>query len=249
MFVVLLPHAQVRIIEVVPSSNTITIKNFGTDNVDISGYRLCARIRYTSDLTTGITINSGSMSLDGGEEVTFVAPGGASSSWSSLTSTSDLGLYLPTGSFGSASAMVDFTQWGSSGNGRESVAVSKGIWATGEFVSGDEPYTYTGDGSENGASFWQGTVGSEEEPLGIHDPGQLQIYPNPFVDQLNISNVAIQRGVTIQIYDVAGSLVYSSKVKTTGDTYTLGTAPLPRGIYLIEVVGREYLERSFAIKN
>ena len=159
-------QAQIRIIEVEPSSNTIIIKNFGGSTVDISTYRLCALFKYTSNLTSGITVNSGSMNLTAGSEVEFIAPGGASSSWGNLTSNSDLGLYEASGSFGSTTAMIDFVQWGSGGHGRESVANSKGIWTSGEFVSGDEPYSYIGNGSENGASFWEGLV-SNSAPTDI----------------------------------------------------------------------------------
>jgi len=158
--------AQIRLISVEPATNTIRIKNFGSSTVDISGYRLCSLIKYTSNLTTGITINEGSLNLAADAEVEIVAPGGASSSWQNLQSEADLGLYLASGSFGSTAAMVDFVQWGSAGHGRESVANSKGIWTTGEFVSGDEPYSYIGDGTENGASFWEG-ASSNSEPTDI----------------------------------------------------------------------------------
>ena len=97
----------------------------------------------------------------------FVAPGGASSSWQNLTSEADLGLYLASGSFGATSAMVDFTQWGSGGHGRESVAVSKGIWTAGDFVDGNEPYTYNGDGTQNGVSFWEGVTPPNSIPTDI----------------------------------------------------------------------------------
>ncbi|WP_420319290.1 T9SS type A sorting domain-containing protein [Ekhidna sp.] len=159
--------SQIRITYVEPSTNTIKVKNFGASTVDISGYRLCSLIKYTSNLTTGITINSGSMNLAAGEEVEFVAPGGASSSWQNLANEADLGLYLPSGSFGSSSAMVDFVQWGSGGHGRESVAVSKGIWNTGDFVSDTEPFFYTGDGTQNGVFFWEGTTPPNQAPTDI----------------------------------------------------------------------------------
>ena len=158
LLIATISQAQIRIIEVEPSTNTIKIKNFGGSTVDISTYRLCTLIKYTTNLTTGTTINSGSLNLTVGSEVELVVPGGASGTWPNLSAEADLGLYLAAGSFGSASAMVDFVQWGSAGHGRESVANTKGIWTTGEFVDGSEPYSYTGDGSQNGASFWEGFV-------------------------------------------------------------------------------------------
>jgi len=50
--------------------------------------------------------------------------------------------------------MVDFTQWGAGGIGRESVAVTKGIWSTGDFICGSDPFNYIGDGVQNGLNYW-----------------------------------------------------------------------------------------------
>lgn len=193
--------SQVRIIKVIPSTNTITVKNYGASDVDISGYRLCSLIKYTSNLTSGITINSGDMNLSAGEEVEFVAPGGASSSWQDLKVNSDLGIFLPSGSFGSAANMVDFVQWGSGGNGRESVANSKGIWTSGDFVAGDEPFTYTGDGSQNGASFWIGVV-TNVAPTDIN---------------LSINSIAENNAIDDQI----GSLTTTDSDESDSHTYSL----------------------------
>ncbi len=147
-------YAQIRIIQVEPSTNTIKIKNFAGSTVDISTYRLCSDIKYTNNLTSGTTIISGSLILTAGSEVELIVPTTVPGSWQDLLSESDLGIYLDA-SFSSASSMVDFVQWGSGNHGRQSVAVTKGIWTAGEFVSGNEPFSYTGDGSQNGASFWQ----------------------------------------------------------------------------------------------
>ena len=75
----------------------------------------------------------------------------------------DLGLYLPVvnatnsnADFADSEMMIDFTQWGSSGNGRESVAVTKGIWSAGDFVFRSDFYNYIGDGEQNGVEFWVG---------------------------------------------------------------------------------------------
>ena len=77
----------------------------------------------------------------------------------------DLTLDAPTGAFSDADALLDFTQWGRSGNGRESVAVTKGIWNVGDFRTDAPEYCYIGDGMENGVDFWQG----QNPPLAIID--------------------------------------------------------------------------------
>ena len=148
-------YAQIRLLEVDPVNDVVTIKNFGGSAVDISSYRFCALRFYT--FLTDLNLESGSLNLSAGASVTV-------SGWQ-LSDDSDLGLYLASGAFSSSTAMVDFTQWGGShvNDGREGVAVAKGIWTTGDFITGNAPYTYIGDGNQNELSFWQATLNSEKE--------------------------------------------------------------------------------------
>ncbi len=141
----------VKITSVNPVTGEVVIENFGSVDIDVSGYRLCARFQYTANLTSVLT--SGDLILSGGESATMT--------WTLNATSSDLGLYLPTGGFGIAANMLDFTQWGASGIGRESVAVTKGIWTAGDFIdmstAWNPPYTYTGTFcSETGVNFWTG---------------------------------------------------------------------------------------------
>lgn len=99
----------------------VELKNTGTGTININGWWLCARIVYRQ-LTAASLITGADLSLDPGEIVTVAAGmdlnGGSS----------DLGLYTSP-AFTSASAMVDFLQWGTSANvGRSNVAATKGIW-------------------------------------------------------------------------------------------------------------------------
>lgn len=152
-----LGSSNVRLVQVNPNNNQITIKNFGELDEDISSWRLCSNFNYTNSGMQGdaaLTLINGDYILSTDEEVVVEwTPG----SGFRLTGD-DIGLYLATGAFNSPEAMVDFTQYLSAGNGRESVAVAKGIWSTGDFVSGDAPYSYIGDGSENGVTFWEGSL-------------------------------------------------------------------------------------------
>ena len=152
--------AQVRIIEVNPINDEVTVKNFGGSDIDITNYRFCALLSYTS--LASLTLESGNLILAAGAEVKV---SGSVPVWTINDDASDLGLYLPTGFFSDKDVMQDFTQWGSSPNGRESVAVDKGIWSQGDFLDGGAPYTYTGDGSENGLTFWQTTANTETDFL------------------------------------------------------------------------------------
>ncbi|MBV7335693.1 DUF11 domain-containing protein, partial [Chloroflexi bacterium TSY] len=117
----------------------ITIKNFGTMEADISGYRLCSLFDY---------------SVLPAE--TILAPGTSIvvSSFVVEDTAADLGLYKDIGAFTDPSILIDFTQWGSDGNGRESVAAAKGIWTAGNFIRGPAPFDFIGDGSQYGRIFW-----------------------------------------------------------------------------------------------
>lgn len=132
-----------------PITNQVTISNCSsTDAVDITGYRLCSELTYVT-ISSGMVV-SGSLNIPGSGSVVL--------SFAMDETGADLGFYEPTGSFTSTTAMLDFTQWGTAGNGRESVAVSKGIWAAGTAAPGGAPYTYGGVCETNyGMGYWNGT--------------------------------------------------------------------------------------------
>lgn len=146
-------QAQIRMTMVDPANHQIQIKNFGMMAVDISTYRLCALFDYPILNQAPVTISSGDFNLSPNESatITWDNTGGAGF----LADSSDVGLYLPSGSFGSAANMVDFMQYGAGGQGRENVAVAGGRWTAGDFLeTSSGPWMYTGDGTQNGIMFW-----------------------------------------------------------------------------------------------
>jgi len=217
-------QAQVRITKVDTSNGEITFKNFGGSAVDISNYRLCARFNYTNSGDLAGLLVSGNLNISSNAEVTV--------DWNTITgapfpSGSDLGLYLPTGGFGTGANMVDFTQWGSSGNGRESVAVAKGIWTAGQFITIDgSAYVYTGNGEQNGNNFW-----TTENILSVEDntfSKELKMYPNPSNNQFSIiSSTELDQ---VKITNISGQLV-----KTINRGFkSIDISDLTSGIYLVE---------------
>lgn len=135
-----------RISEVDTDNNTITLKNFGEESVDATSFWICILRAYQplSDIGSASDLVIGS---DETIVLTTNLNGGSS----------DIGLYQSS-LFGEASAMLDFMQYGQDvgASGRVSVAVTKGIWSNGDFVGDQSPYVYIGDGTQNGASFWEG---------------------------------------------------------------------------------------------
>ena len=154
-------YAQIRLTSVDPVTKQVTIRNFGSSDVDISGYRLCSHLTYTVDLNSdaNVSVVTGDLLLSQDESVTV--------QWSTSNGLDvdgrDLGLYLPglpSVGFNDPAQMVDFMQYLGAypvPNGRENVAVAKGIWDLGTFVNADGPYSYTGNATDMGSNFWEGT--------------------------------------------------------------------------------------------
>ncbi len=215
--------AQIRLVAVDPNANQVSIKNFGSSTVDISAYRLCSEFTYTPDLTS-ITLVSGSLNLAAG--ATVVVQGFA------IDATgADLGLYLPTGAFSDANAMVDFTQWLSAGNGRESVAVTKGIWSTGDFITGNGPYFYIGDGNQNGLNFWSTTPLSTDE-LGL--TVQVSVFPNPMLSESVFTFSKNLVNATLTLWNVQGKKV--KQISVSGNKASIKREELGAGTYFYTVI-------------
>lgn len=220
--------AQIRIVKADTSSGEVTIKNFGGATVNISTYRLCASFNY-SPLATGLTSHplvSGSLNLTSGSEA--VVDWSAVLTIAGVVADSDLGLYVSTSDFTSVADMVDFTQWGAGGGARENVAVSKGIWTAGQFIAVDgSPYVYTGNGLQNGNSFW-----TTEDVLDIKDNilfKNLKVHPNPTTNQFSITTNTILNSV--KIMNLTGQLVK----EINHDLYNIDVSDLSNGLYFIEL--------------
>jgi hypothetical protein len=111
-------RAQVRITEVNVQQQRVELTNFGLTSVDLATWQWCRRFVYS---TVGGSIAAG-------ETRQFTVSMDAASS--------DIGLFRSS-LFGSSSDMEDYVQYGASFvfNGREAVAVAKGIWPSGQFLT------------------------------------------------------------------------------------------------------------------
>ncbi|WP_162843302.1 T9SS type A sorting domain-containing protein [Ichthyenterobacterium magnum] len=232
-------NAQIRIVEVDPAAETVKIHNYGGSTVNIANYRLCSLIAYRT-LSSQTTVQSGSLNLGPNQDVVVSINGGGY-----LNDTAaDLGLYLATGSFGDATRMVDFMQWGSGGNGRESVAVTKGIWTAGTFVNVSPPYEYTGNGGQNGASFWDTLLGIDD----FENSSSFSVYPNPTDSMLNIQLKSGISNGNLEVFDILGKLVLSQGLNSE-NLSEINVAHLNSGLYLIKISAEDKSETQRFIKN
>jgi len=231
-------NAQFRLLEVDPAADTVTIKNFGTTTENVGDYRLCSLFGYRT-LSSQTTVVDGSLNLAPNAEVTVSISG----NWLNDTAA-DLGLYLPSGSFGLEENMVDFTQWGSANNGRENVAVDKGIWTAGTFINVAAPYEFTGNSTDTGVTFW-GTLLSTENPDGV---SKFNISPNPASLNLNIEIPSSIENATLRVYDLLGKKVLETEMSEL-QFISIDVSKWNTGIYIVRVSSDDVTQTKRFIKQ
>jgi hypothetical protein len=227
--------SQIRFSKVDPDDGTITIKNFGDAAVDITDYRLCALFQYTNSGLSPLFIVNGALNLEPGSSVEL-------SGFSLMAAGSDLGLYKANGSFGDTAAMVDFLQWGSSGNGRESVADSKGIWSAGDFLNEAGPYFYQGDGTQDGLAAWSNVNSIRDQLI---DPSYLTIGPNPFTTStffsFNLIESYQKTSLAVTLTDITGRTVRPATALPLDGKMIIERNNLNPGIYVLNLYASDQL--------
>ena len=220
------------------TGDLVVLHNAGSTTVDTRGYRLCSKFNYAtiSDAMNPQPFLQTDLILDAGQDVFLNVAG-----FLTLDTTgADLGLYTPTGDFTDTTAMLDFVQWKTAGNGRESVAVSKGIWGTGDYVNEYQPYTYGGDytRAQHGVIYWTGTgviapnaIPEEQEETGI------KVYPT-IIDQeftINVGDKTLKEvsDLSFELYNITGKLVSVTTVNRR--TTTITRPGVESGLYIYTV--------------
>lgn len=145
---------------------------------------------------------------------------------------SDVALFVPgtnSADFTNPAKMVDFMQYGSSGNPTESVAVSKGIWGAGDYVTGAPGYSYSGDGNQTGVQYWSGVSSVDE----INKSGAYMVYPNPTKNKITIQ---LNKGVKLtsyQLVNAVGKVVINHDFKVSEEKIVLDVSDLVKGFYIL----------------
>lgn len=228
-------QAQVRIVQVNPATNAVKLHNYGNTNQDVSSYFLCSLFSYGQ--INAMTIVSGDLDMMPGADLTVT------SLIDFNTTAADLGLY-DTNSFGSITAMQDFVQWGSGGNGRENVAVAKGIWTANTFISLPAPYQYNGDGAQNGAPFWITSLSIQKNNV----PAAFEISSNPAKSHLTIEFYNSQQTKHIKVFDVLGKQIHSENIDS-GMYADINVSNWNKGIYIVKIETTNASQSKRFIKN
>lgn len=225
----------IRLLEVDPATDEITLKNFGSSAQNVGSWWVCSLFLYQQ--ISNLNITNGNIMMMPDDEITFTG-------FALNDSSSDLGLYN-TNSFGSSTAMQDFVQWGAAGQGRENVAVAKGIWTAGDFLNTSGPFAYQGDGTQNGLGFW--TTLSLDEFL---NASQIVLYPNPAESIITLENLSQYNISKIEAFDTFGRKVNAFNSLDTVDNTQLDVSALTSGLYLFKVFddANSYVTQKVIIK-
>ena len=228
----MLCEAQVRIIRVNPSTNTVVLQNFGSSNEPIGGLWFCNFPAYGQ--VSGMTSTS---NLGPGAQVTIT------SSVNFAEGDGEFGLYTSS-AFSSPAAMIDYMQWGSAGHGREGVAQSAGVWTAGTFINVAPPFEFIGSGNDFGVNFWQTSLSINDAELGAG----FALSPNPASDYLNATFKSNLSEGQIDIYDISGKLIYQKSISNT-NSERIDISNWNQGIYLITVNTNESSQTKRFVKQ
>jgi len=156
-FLVSLSHAQavIRMIQVDPAAETVTLKNLGDAAQDVSSYQLCLGPGQYNILSDYGNI-TGDLNLEADEELTIDVTSGSENVTALPDAEAGLGLFANT-NFGSTSPddVKDYVQWGAGDQNRVGQAVTAGRWDdAANFIAGSAPYNYLGNATNTGAQWW-----------------------------------------------------------------------------------------------
>ena len=140
-----------------PEGDSLSIRNFGTTEVDISAYQLCLGPNQYNAISNYADIE-GDLNLATNETVTLKLESGTQNVTSLPLESGGLGLFASADDFSSTNPeqLLDYVQWGAANQNRVDQAVTAGRWDdTVNFISGFSPYTFSGASNQVGASLWQ----------------------------------------------------------------------------------------------
>lgn len=226
-----------KIIGVDTELDLVTISNLTTDPQDLSAYRLCSLFNYTN---SGIGANTTPVFGD----IANIPPGNfVIVSWPVNDDAADMALYEPSGNFSDPSAMVDFMQYGSAGNGREPEAVIAGLWTAGDFVPSTGTLVWVGNCDNHTSASWFFPLGLDEI-----NGNKVSLRQEIGSDQVNIQfDEAVKEDLTIQLLDLSGKLISEAfYANTSGSSFHLQLVG-SSGVYVISLKVGDSITRTFKV--
>ena len=176
-------------------NNQVTIRNMGSQTIDVSDYTLC--VNGTADTIGNLTIVQGNYDIPSADSLTVSI---------NLPVAGDLGFYRIE-TCGIGSFMEHYIQWGSTGNNAESIADQYGYWQIGDSLSLADCYIYNPPGTvpEEGVDDWIIVGGSVGIP-DLDDYANFSVFPNPVGDVLTIHQATSAKS-GYEIRDISGRYI------------------------------------------
>ncbi|MFC2176093.1 T9SS type A sorting domain-containing protein [Bacteroidota bacterium] len=215
-------EARIRVVQMNNTAGTIKIKNVAGYAYNYANFQLT--INGGTFNLSGLNIQNGAdMNMDKDETISIAGL--------TIPSVANIAIWYPGSDPNvvtpNISDLVDFLAFGGLKSIHMALAISAGLWTSGEFISGKPPFKH--DGSGEGASQW-----SDSSPVGVaeSDDIPISVYPNPATDFIRLDVPSNQGSVLLTIVNVIGEVVESRQI--TG-RQAVAVGDLKEGIYLLRL--------------
>lgn len=218
------------ICSILPNGN-ITFYNFGVGSYDLSGDQVTIDGQDYEVSTATVISGNLNMAATGTVEINFGV------SFKTSGGPHSVALWGP-GTFPDnvlAFNMLNYVQWGASGQAFESQADSVGLWTAGTFVNGEPPLQRDTDFSTWGASHWSASTGVE--PV---SPDQIMaLGSNPFRSELVIT---LNSTVDVFVTTVLGETILQERF-VEGE-HRISASAWNSGVILIAIRDEQGLRKA-----
>lgn len=141
-------NSVIRITEVDTDTDEVTLTNLGDAATEVGNYWLCLGPGTYVQVSNA---TSESTNLNPNQSVTLSYDVDATADGLSLFSVNTFGSTDPD-------VLIDYVQWGEGNQARVNQAITAGRWDNAaNFVAMASPYTFTGNATQIGSTFWNGT--------------------------------------------------------------------------------------------
>lgn len=217
------------------SLGQLTYYNWSQSSYDVSDHYIT--VGTTEYAVNSLNIEYGSLSVAPGDSVKF----SGFSFKTAQVNPNSVALWAP-GTFPGtpvAGDMVDFVQYGDTGQPYEDLAIQAFLWTAGDYIDGEPDYVRNSF-NFTGSNEWTALDNVSTGITNIFSSLDVVIQPNPFN-----SRVTVQLGsgsgniAQCQLLDYSGRVVNSVDVVRESEIQLEADAGLPPGIYLVRVIAND----------
>jgi hypothetical protein len=127
--------------------------------------------------------------------------------------------------------MIDFVQWGATGQAYEAEAISVGKWPANAYVNATLPIARDNDYTSWGVGSWASSMNVDENLLNT----LVEIGPVPFTDEVTVTFEQGHDVNEVLLFNMLGELIYHKQIMQSSMIVTIATNELQNGVYLMEL--------------